>query len=67
MPLHAAPRGFVMTVAILVALLAGALSLGVLSAVSFGRREEIDLGDGDPSDEEIFDLGSPVIDLEPQR
>lgn len=56
-----------MTVAILVALLAGALSLGVLSAVSFRRREEIELADGCPSDEEIFDLSGPVIDLEPQR
>jgi len=64
---QAAPGGFVMTVAILVALLAGALSLGVLSAVSFRRREEIELDDGCLSDEELFDLGGPVIDLEPQR
>jgi hypothetical protein len=67
MPLHAAPGGFVMTVAILVALLAGALSLGVLSAVSFRRRDEIELDDGCLSDEELFDLGGPVIDLEAQR
>ena len=56
-----------MTVAILVALLAGALSLGVLSSVSFRRREEIELDDGCLSDAELFDLGGPVIDLEPQR
>lgn len=67
MPRHAAPGGFVMTVAILVALLAGALSLGVLSAVSLRRREEIELDDGCLSDEELFDLGGPVIDLEAQR
>ncbi|MCJ2137501.1 hypothetical protein MKK69_26245 [Methylobacterium sp. J-026] len=57
-----------MTIAILVALLAGALSLGVLSSVApFRRREEIELDDGGPLDDALFDPAGPVIDLEPRR
>lgn len=65
---HPGTEGFVMTIAILVALVAGALTLGVLSSVApFRRREEIELDEGCLSDDELFDLGGPVIDLEPLR
>ena len=65
---HSGTEGFVMTIAILVALVAGALTLGVISSIApFRRREEIELEDGYLSDDELFDLGGPVIDLEPRR
>ncbi len=65
---HATSEGSVRTIAILVALRAGALSLGVLSSVApFRRREELELDDGEPFDDAIFDPAGPVIDLEPHR
>ncbi|CAA2158958.1 hypothetical protein [Methylobacterium brachiatum] len=54
-----------MSVAILVALIAGALCLGMLSSLlPFGRRdeeEELTL----PGEGEFFDVDGPIIDLEP--
>ncbi|MCJ2057288.1 hypothetical protein MKL09_12060 [Methylobacterium sp. J-048] len=54
-----------MSVAILVALIAGALCLGMLSSLlPFGRRgedEEMLL----PDESDFFDIGGPIIDLEP--
>ncbi|MGH1573623.1 hypothetical protein ACRAWG_26920 [Methylobacterium sp. P31] len=56
-----------MSIAILVALVAGALCLGVLSSlVPFGRRQE-EVEDSLPFEDEFFDVGGPVIDLEPHR
>ncbi|MGU3464920.1 hypothetical protein ACLBXO_08685 [Methylobacterium sp. C33D] len=56
-----------MTFAFLVALIAGALCLGVLSALLpfRQRREEIELAP--MFDDEWFDVGGPIIDLEPIR
>lgn len=57
-----------MSIAILVALVAGALCLGVLSSLMpFQRREEEELEDGPVFEDEFFDIGGPVIDLEPNR
>lgn len=57
-----------MSIAILVALVAGALCLGIVSSlVPFGRRDEIELGEGLSFEDEFFDVGGPVIDLEPNR
>ncbi|MGT2479395.1 hypothetical protein ACU4GR_12125 [Methylobacterium oryzae CBMB20] len=57
-----------MSIAILVAFVAGALCLGVLSSLMpFRRREEEELEDGPVFEDEFFDVGGPVIDLEPNR
>ncbi|MHB2207848.1 hypothetical protein [Methylobacterium sp. CM6257] len=57
-----------MSIAILVALVAGALCLGVLSSlVPLGRRQAEEVEDGLPFEDEFFDMGGPVIDLEPRR
>jgi hypothetical protein len=54
-----------MSLALLVAMLAGALSLGMLSAVlPLGRRRE-DVELAPLFEVEFFDVGGPVIDLEP--
>lgn len=56
-----------MSLAILMALLAGALCLGMLSALmplGSGRDED----DGSFGyEDEFFDVGGPVIDMEPTR
>jgi hypothetical protein len=55
-----------MSVAILVALIAGALCLGMLSSLlPFGRRDEAEEEMLLPGEGEFFDLGGPIIDLEP--
>ncbi|MDP4006916.1 hypothetical protein [Methylobacterium sp. NEAU K] len=56
-----------MSVAILVALVAGALCLGMLSSlVPLGRRDEEDEAATLLHREgEFFDVGGPIIDLEP--
>ncbi|MCJ2125241.1 hypothetical protein [Methylobacterium sp. J-077] len=52
-----------MSVAILVALIAGALCLGMLSSLlPFGRRDE---DEELPGECDYFDAGGPIIDLEP--
>jgi hypothetical protein len=57
-----------MSIAVLVAFFAGALCLGVLSSLMpFRRREEEELGESLPFEDEFFDIGGPVIDLEPNR
>lgn len=57
-----------MSIAIFVALVAGALCLGALSSLlPFGRREDGDLELALPHEDAFFDVGGPVIDLEPQR
>jgi hypothetical protein len=57
-----------MSIAILVALISGALCLGVLSSIlPIGRRDDVELKDGLPFEDEFFDVGGPVIDMEPQR
>jgi hypothetical protein len=57
-----------MSIAILVALVAGALSLGVLSSVvPFGRRDSDEPDDALAFEDEFFDVGGPVIDLEPRH
>jgi len=67
-----ARRGSVasMSVAILMALVAGALCLGMLSAiVPMGPKPDLDTRE-DPAfgfEDEFFDIGGPVIDLEPTR
>ena len=57
-----------MSIAILIAFVAGALCLGVLSSiVPFRRREDDELEEGLLFEDEFFDVGGPVIDLEPSR
>ncbi|GJE49288.1 hypothetical protein GOFOIKOB_2324 [Methylobacterium tardum] len=57
-----------MSIAILIAFIAGALCLGVLSSiVPLRRREEDELGESLSFEDEFFDVGGPVIDLEPNR
>ncbi|MBE7199819.1 MAG: hypothetical protein INR70_18725 [Parafilimonas terrae] len=57
-----------MSLAIFVALIAGALCLGALSSLlPFGRREDEDLEQALPREDEFFDMGGPVIDMEPHR
>ncbi len=54
-----------MSFALLAALIAGTLCLGMLSALMpLGqRREDVELGALD--EDNFFDVGGPVIDLEP--
>jgi hypothetical protein len=56
-----------MSLAILMALIAGALCLGMFSVlVPFGNKHDQDdkeLG----FEDEFFDVGGPVIDMEPSR
>ncbi|SFM21799.1 hypothetical protein [Methylobacterium pseudosasicola] len=55
-----------MSVAILVALIAGALCLGMLSSLlPFGRRDEEEEEMHVPGEKDLFDLAGPIIDLEP--
>jgi hypothetical protein len=59
-----------MSIAILMALVAGALCLGMMSTlVPLGTRR--DDGDGEEAafgfEDEFFDLNGPVIDMEPAR
>ncbi|WP_173009150.1 hypothetical protein [Methylobacterium sp. P1-11] len=56
-----------MTLALLAALLAGALCLGMLSTFLplRPRREDIELAP--VLDDEFFDVSGPIIDLEPIR
>ncbi|MEE7461794.1 hypothetical protein MFUR16E_10975 [Methylobacterium fujisawaense] len=57
-----------MSIAILIAFVAGALCLGILSVViPFGRREAEELDEALPYEDEFFDVGGPVIDLEPRH
>ncbi|WCS26636.1 hypothetical protein LOK46_07335 [Methylobacterium sp. NMS14P] len=57
-----------MSIAILIAFVAGALCLGILSAlIPFGRREAESLDEALPYEDEFFDVGGPVIDLEPRH
>ncbi|KAA0123357.1 hypothetical protein SAMN02799622_02698 [Methylobacterium sp. UNC378MF] len=57
-----------MSIAILVAFVAGALCLGILSALMpFGRRETEELEEVLPYEDDFFDVGGPVIDLEPRH
>ncbi|MCJ2067256.1 hypothetical protein MKK75_00270 [Methylobacterium sp. J-030] len=56
-----------MSVAILAALIAGALCLGMLSMlVPLGRQPEED-DETFGFEDEFFDLDGPVIDMEPAR
>lgn len=65
MPSSGPPGCSVMSFAIMIALVAGALCLGVLSALlPFGGREAEEPQDLLPYEDEFFDLGGPVIDLE---
>ncbi|MEE7463414.1 hypothetical protein SAMN02799625_01499 [Methylobacterium sp. UNC300MFChir4.1] len=56
-----------MTLALLAVLIAGALCLGMISAfLPFQRpREEIELAEF--TDDEFFDIGGPIIDLQATR
>lgn len=56
-----------MTLALLVALIAGALCLGMMSALLPLQRprEEIELAEF--NEDEFFDIGGPVIDLQATR
>ena len=55
-----------MSVAILVALIAGALCLGMVSSLlPMGRRDEDDADTLFPCEGEVFEIGGPIIDLEP--
>ncbi len=55
-----------MSVAILVALIAGALCLGMLSSLlPFGRGDEDEGEMLQPGESDLFDYGGPIIDLEP--
>ncbi|MEE7448686.1 hypothetical protein MRF4_13205 [Methylobacterium radiotolerans] len=57
-----------MSIAILIAFVAGALCLGILSAlIPFGRRDGEELEEALPYEDEFFDVGGPVIDLEPRH
>ena len=57
-----------MSIAIFVALVAGALCLGGLSSLlPFRRREDDDRNHDLAFEDEFFDVGGPVIDLEPRR
>jgi hypothetical protein len=57
-----------MSIAILIAFIAGALCLGVLSSiVPLRRRGEDELEESLSFEDEFFDVGGPVIDLEPNR
>ncbi|MGH1590325.1 hypothetical protein ACRBEV_20795 [Methylobacterium phyllosphaerae] len=57
-----------MSIAILVACVAGALCLGMLSALlPLGRRDADEPDPALPFEGDYFDVGGPVIDLEPQR
>ncbi|KIU36317.1 hypothetical protein SR39_07510 [Methylobacterium radiotolerans] len=57
-----------MSIAILIAFVAGALCLGILSAlIPFGRREAGEPDEALPYEDEFLDLGGPVIDLEPRH
>ncbi|MBE7245402.1 MAG: hypothetical protein INR63_10640 [Actinomycetospora chiangmaiensis] len=57
-----------MRIAILIAFIAGALCLGVLSSiVPLRRRGEDELEESLSFEDEFFDVGGPVIDLEPNR
>ncbi|MCJ2048660.1 hypothetical protein [Methylobacterium sp. J-070] len=57
-----------MSIAIFVALAAGAFCLGGLSSLlPFGRREEDEPDHTLSYEAEFFDVGGPVIDLEPHR
>ncbi|GAN52270.1 hypothetical protein ABID82_004804 [Methylobacterium sp. PvP062] len=57
-----------MSIAILIAFVAGALCLGILSAlIPFGRREAEEPDEALPYEDEFLDLGGPVIDLEPRH
>lgn len=57
-----------MSIAILIAFIAGALCLGVLSSVlPFRQKEEHELEESLSFEDEFFDIGGPVIDLEPNR
>ena len=68
MQAHAAPEYSVMSIAIFVALVAGALCLGGASSLlPFRRRDDRDLEQDFVYEDEFFDVGGPVIDLEPRR
>ncbi|MGH1589912.1 hypothetical protein ACRBEV_18215 [Methylobacterium phyllosphaerae] len=56
-----------MTLALLAALVAGAMCLGMISAfVPLQRRQEaVELADLDEDD--FFDIGGPIIDLQAMR
>ena len=57
-----------MSIAVLIAFVAGALCLGVLSSIlPFRRKEERELEENLSFEDEFFDIGGPVIDLEPNR
>ena len=57
-----------MSIAIFVALVAGALCLGGLSSLlPFRRREDDDRNHDLAFEDEFFDVGGLVIDLEPRR
>lgn len=59
-----------MSLAILIALVAGALCLGMLSAVvPLDPKPDLDTGEAAAFgfEDEFFDLGGPVIDLELTR
>ncbi|MGU3388937.1 hypothetical protein ACLBYG_30890 [Methylobacterium sp. D53M] len=57
-----------MSIAILMALVAGALCLGMMSVlVPLGPKPEADEDATFGFEDEFFDLGGPVIDLEPTR
>ncbi|SEO74437.1 hypothetical protein SAMN02799625_03787 [Methylobacterium sp. UNC300MFChir4.1] len=54
--------------AILMALVAGALSLGMMSVlVPLGPKPEADRDATFGFEDEFFDVGGPVIDMEPTR
>jgi len=65
---HAAPGYSVMSIAIFVALVAGALCLGGASSLlPFRRRDDAEPDHGLAYEDDFFDVGGPVIDLEPHR
>jgi hypothetical protein len=57
-----------MSLALLAALVAGAMCLGILSSLVPLARREADGADELPLyEDDFFDVGGPIIDLEPRR
>jgi hypothetical protein len=57
-----------MSLAILAALVAGAMCLGILSSLVPLARRDADGADELPLyEDDFFDVGGPIIDLDPRR
>ncbi len=56
-----------MTLALLAALIAGAICLGMISALVPLQRPQEEVELADLNEDEFFDIGGPVIDLQATR